>query len=114
MNSFGDNFRIAIFGESHAPATGIVLDGVPAGIELSQNDFTADILRRKSGSLGTTPRIEDDIPEILSGVADGCTTGAPLTIIFRLSHKIIPLSERSQDPDMQILWQVLNIISTTI
>ncbi len=83
MNSFGDNFRIAIFGESHAPATGIVLDGVPAGIELSQNDFTADILRRKSGSLGTTPRIEDDIPEILSGVADGCTTGAPLTIIFR-------------------------------
>lgn len=83
MNSFGDNFRIAIFGESHAPATGIVLDGVPAGIELSQNDFTADILRRKSGSLGTTPRIEDDIPEILSGVADGCTTGTPLTIIFR-------------------------------
>ena len=82
MDSFGRKFRLSIFGESHGTAIGVVLDGVQPGLPLGVEDFTADILRRKSGSKGTTPRIEADEPEILSGVYNGFTTGAPLTIIF--------------------------------
>lgn len=83
MNSFGRYFRVSIFGESHGPAIGIVMDGVPAGIPLSEDDFTEDIDRRRSGGDGTTPRREPDCPEILSGVHDGFTTGAPLTVIIK-------------------------------
>ena len=82
MNTFGRKFRISIFGESHGTAIGIVIDGVQPGIALSEEDFQRDILRRKSGKKGTTPRIESDQPEILSGVYNGYTTGAPLAIIF--------------------------------
>ena len=83
MNTFGSNFKVEIFGESHGPAIGVVVDGVKAGIPLSKDDFMEDILRRKSGAKGTTPRIEADEPEILSGVFEGHTTGAPIAIIFR-------------------------------
>ena len=83
MNSYGNKFRISIFGESHGHAIGVVMDGVPAGISLCEDDFNEDLARRKGGAKGTTPRIEDDMPEILSGVYEGCTTGAPLTVIFR-------------------------------
>lgn len=83
MNSYGKKFRLSIFGESHGVLIGVVMDGVPAGIDLCEEDFLADLARRKSGAKGTTPRMEDDMPEIVSGVCDGCTTGAPLTVIFR-------------------------------
>ena len=83
MNSFGRKFRVSIFGESHGELIGVVIDGVPAGLELSAKDFTDDILRRKSGAKGTTPRIESDEPTIVSGVFEGHTTGAPLTITFK-------------------------------
>lgn len=83
MNTFGRKFRVSIFGESHGELIGVVLDGVPAGLELSEQDFEQDILRRKSGAKGTTPRIEDDMPQIVSGVFEGHTTGAPLTIVFK-------------------------------
>ena len=83
MNTFGRKFRVSIFGESHGEAIGVVLDGVQPGIPLSEEDFAGDISRRKSGPKGTTPRTEDDAPEILSGVYNGFTTGAPLSIIFR-------------------------------
>ena len=82
MNTFGRKFRVSIFGESHGELIGVVLDGVPAGLELAPEDFTQDILRRKSGAKGTTPRIEADAPKIVSGVYEGQTTGAPLTIVF--------------------------------
>ena len=82
MNSFGRKFRVSIFGESHGKQIGVVLDGVPAGLELSEEDLMKDILRRKSGARGTTPRIEADQPVIVSGVYEGHTTGAPLTILF--------------------------------
>ena len=82
MNSFGRKFRVSIFGESHGRQIGVVLDGVPAGLELSEEDLMKDILRRKSGARGTTPRIEADQPIIVSGVFEGHTTGAPLTILF--------------------------------
>ena len=82
MNSFGRKFRVSIFGESHGEQIGVVLDGVPAGLELTEDDFINDIARRKSGAKGTTPRIEADKPKIVSGVYEGHTTGAPLAILF--------------------------------
>ena len=82
MNSFGHSFRVTVFGESHGPVVGVVLDGVPAGIELSEEDFAADIARRSPGEPGTTARKEADKPQVLSGVFNGHTTGAPLAIVF--------------------------------
>jgi chorismate synthase len=82
MNSFGTLFKISIFGESHGPAVGIVIDGCPAGIPLELHDFTHDLQRRKPGSKGTTTRVEMDEPELLSGVYNGKTTGAPIAITF--------------------------------
>ena len=83
MNTFGHNFRISIFGESHGEGIGAVLDGVPAGIQICEDDFTEAIARRAPGAKGTTPRKESDKIEILSGVYNGQTTGAPLAYIFR-------------------------------
>ena len=83
MNTIGRKFRVSIFGESHGELIGVVLDGVTEGLELSEQDFMEDILRRKSGAKGPTPRIEADQPMIVSGVFEGHTTGAPLTIVFK-------------------------------
>ena len=83
MNTFGRKFRVSIFGESHGEGIGVVLDGVPAGLELSEADFTADIDRRRSGAKGTTPRKESDMPQIMSGVFEGHTTGAPMAVVFK-------------------------------
>lgn len=82
MNRFGHNFRLSLWGESHGPQIGIVIDGVPAGIALGVEDFAADLARRRSGATGTTPRRETDIPQLVSGIYRGHTTGAPLTIEF--------------------------------
>lgn len=82
MNSFGRIFRVHIFGESHGECVGLTIDGCPAGLPLSVEDFTADIERRKPGAKGTTPRREDDIPQIKTGLFNGKTTGAPITILF--------------------------------
>lgn len=83
MNSFGRKFRMSVFGESHGEGLGVVLDGVPAGMPLSESDFMADLVRRRGGRKGTTPRKEADVPVILSGVFEGHTTGAPLAILFK-------------------------------
>ncbi len=88
MNSFGQIFRVSLFGESHGPAIGVIVDGCPAGLPLNAGDFSADLLRRKSGSRGTTPRMEADLPEIISGVFNGFTTGAPVTLLTRNTNKI--------------------------
>ena len=82
MNSFGRIFRVHIFGESHGECVGLTIDGCPAGLPLSVEDFTTDIERRKPGALGTTPRKEDDTPQVKTGLFNGKTTGAPLTILF--------------------------------
>ncbi len=82
MNSFGRLFRIHIFGESHGESVGLAIDGCPAGLALSADDFIADIERRKGGAKGTTPRKEDDLPIFKSGVFNNKTTGAPITILF--------------------------------
>ncbi|MDO5442040.1 MAG: chorismate synthase [Bacteroidia bacterium] len=97
MDTFGRKFKVSIFGESHGEYIGAVLDGVPQGIRLSADDFSEDIARRSPGArgaaargeentVGTTPRVESDEPLIVSGILDGCTTGAPLTILFKNSN----------------------------
>lgn len=83
MNSFGRIFRIHIIGESHGECVGVIIDGCPAGLPIDVADFEVDIERRKGGTQkGTTPRKEDDIPLIKTGVFNGKTTGAPITILF--------------------------------
>ncbi len=83
MNSFGRIFRVHIFGESHGESVGIVIDGCPAGLALSEDDLLPDLERRKGGKQkGTTPRQEADYPFFKSGLFNGKTTGAPITIIF--------------------------------
>ena len=95
MNSFGRIFRIHIFGESHGECVGVTIDGCPAGLSLSADDFKTDIERRKGGSKGTTPRKEEDAPQLKTGVFNGKTTGAPLTILFDNSNT------RSRDYEKQ-------------
>ena len=82
MNCFGRMFRVSIFGESHGIQIGAVIDGCPAGIPLTEDDLKDDLTRRRAGGRGTTPRVEPDLPRIVSGVFRGKTTGAPLTIVF--------------------------------
>ena len=82
MNTFGKNFRVSIFGESHGSCVGVTIDGMLPGMPLAPEDFTEDLQRRKTGALGTSPRKESDVPDIVSGVYQGRTTGAPLTILF--------------------------------
>lgn len=83
MNSFGTNFRVELFGESHGPAIGVIIDGVPPGILLEPSHFKEDLNRRSGGKKGTTPRVEEDSLEFLSGLYNGHTTGTPLSIIVR-------------------------------
>lgn len=82
MNSFGRIFRLSIYGESHGPCLGIVLDGCPAGLPLEEKDFETDIQRRNPLLEGTTPRKENDRPQLFGGVYERKTTGAPLHILF--------------------------------
>ncbi|MEI7589253.1 MAG: chorismate synthase [Chitinophagia bacterium] len=83
MNRFGTLFNVQIFGESHGACVGITIDGCPAGMPLEVADFVADMERRKGGQQkGTTPRQEDDIPIIKSGLFNGVTTGAPIMMLF--------------------------------
>ena len=82
MNTVGTLFKVSIFGESHGKLVGVLLDGVPSGIKLSEEDFISDIERRKPNKKGTTPRKESDIPHIESGVFNGYTTGGAILITF--------------------------------
>lgn len=82
MNSWGNRFRVTLWGESHGAQVGVTIDGVPAGIALAESDFEADLARRRAGAAGTTPRKESDAPHIVSGLHRGFTTGAPLTVEF--------------------------------
>ena len=82
--NFGKNYKISIFGESHGSALGINIDGIPAGTELDLNFISEEMKRRAPGRTKlTTPRVEKDEFEILSGFFDGKTTGTPLAMIVR-------------------------------
>ncbi len=83
-NSFGNIFRITTWGESHGEALGVVVDGVPAGLPLEEADIQAFLDRRKPGQSSiSTPRVEADRVEILSGVFEGVTTGTPISMLVR-------------------------------
>lgn len=83
-NSFGQIFKITTFGESHGPAIGVVIDGCPAGLLLTVNDINEQLAFRRPGQNAfTSPRSEPDLAEILSGVFEGKTTGAPIAILIR-------------------------------
>ena len=93
-NSFGKQFVVTSFGESHGPALGCIVDGVPPNLELSEADIQIDLDRRKPGtSQYTTQRKEPDTVEILSGVFEGKTTGAPIGLLIRNQD------QRSRDYD---------------
>lgn len=82
-NSFGKAFRITTWGESHGKAIGVVIDGCPASLPLSDEDIINELKKRQPGLTPyTTPRGEKDIAEIYSGVFEGKTTGAPISIII--------------------------------
>ncbi|MHB8163810.1 MAG: chorismate synthase [Methanoregula sp.] len=84
MNTFGRNFRITTFGESHGPAVGVVIDGCPAGLALAENDIQPLLDRRRPGTSPlSSPRKESDKIEILSGVFEGMTTGTPIALMVR-------------------------------
>ncbi len=83
-NSYGEKFKITIFGQSHADAIGVVIEGIPAGITLDMLLISKMMARRATGNAPfATARKEDDLPEIVSGVVDGVTCGAPLCAIIR-------------------------------
>jgi chorismate synthase len=83
-NSFGTVFRFTTFGESHGPGIGVVIEGVPSGMELSVEEIQHQLDRRKPGQSDvSTPRKELDQADILSGVFQGRTTGAPLAVFIR-------------------------------
>ena len=83
-NSFGQAFRITTAGESHGPANVVIIDGVPPGLSLSVDDLMVDLNRRRPGqSHIVTQRQEADVPEILSGIFEGRTTGTSLAILIR-------------------------------
>ena len=82
-SSIGNKIKLSIFGESHGEAIGCVVDGLPAGIKLDMDKIYMDMSRRAPGKDKTaTPRLEKDIPHILSGVLNGTTTGAPLAMVI--------------------------------
>lgn len=88
-SSFGTIFKITTWGESHGKALGVVVDGCPAGLELSETDIQQYLDRRKPGTSSiTTPRKEDDEVEILSGVFEGRTTGTPISLMVRNTSQI--------------------------
>ena len=99
-SSFGRLLTVTTFGESHGPAVGAVLDGVPPGLPLAEGDIQRELDRRRPGqSSVTTERAESDKVEILSGVFEGKTTGTPVALLIR--------NEGARSGDYQSLREVL-------
>jgi chorismate synthase len=87
-NSFGKMFSLTSFGESHGPAMGVILDGVPANLTFNLQDLQDQLERRAPGKIaGTTSRQENDIAEILSGIFEGKTLGTPIAVIIRNTNQ---------------------------
>jgi chorismate synthase len=91
-STYGTNFRVTTFGESHGKGVGCVVDGVPPRLPISTEEIQRELDRRRPGqSIITTPRKEEDTCEVLSGVADGVTLGTPIAVLVRNKD------QRSQD-----------------
>lgn len=88
MNTLGNKLKVTIFGQSHAPAIGCVIDGLPAGFAPDMERIAAFMARRAPGrNPWSTSRRESDTPEILSGLADGRTCGAPVAMVIHNSNQ---------------------------
>ena len=88
-NRFGNIFCITTWGESHGPALGVVIDGCPSGLPLSEKDFEGDMARRRGGNNQfATPREESDIVHVESGTYEGVTTGTPISLRIENKHQI--------------------------
>lgn len=89
-STYGSIFKITTWGESHGPALGVVIDGCPAGLALNEEDIQKYLDRRKPGQNSTTTaRKEGDKVEILSGVFEGMTTGAPISLMVRDRKSVV-------------------------
>lgn len=95
MNTYGTLFKVTIYGESHQQAIGVIVDGVPAGILFDQHKIEADLEKRKPHAIGTTPRIEKDDINVLSGIFNGYTTGSPIHVMI--------LNQNTQSKDYEHL-----------
>ncbi|MBP2142892.1 chorismate synthase [Methanococcus voltae] len=89
MNTYGNLFRVTVWGESHGKALGAVIDGCPSNLELSEADIQKELNRRRPGySIFSTPRKEEDKVEILSGIFEGKTTGTPISaLVYNTNQK---------------------------
>ena len=97
-NFFGNVFKITTFGESHGPCIGVVIDGCPSGVEITEDEIFEVLKKRRPGAMYTSPRKEKDQPKILSGVFNGVTTGAPIAIVIE-----------NQDQDSQSYDEIKNL-----
>ncbi len=93
MNTYGQLFKVTLYGESHGEAIGVIIDGMKAGIIINEDLIFEDLAKRKPNALGTTPRKELDEPIILSGVFNGRSTGSPIHVMIKNSNT------RSEDYD---------------
>jgi len=82
VNSYGKLFQVTLYGESHQPAIGVVVDGMPAGTVINLDLITSDLKLRQPGAIGTTPRKEADLFKITSGVFNGVATGSPIHLMI--------------------------------
>ncbi len=82
MNSYGTLFKVTLYGESHQPSIGVVIDGMPPGIVIDEETIHADLAQRKPGATGTTTRHEDDAFVITAGVFNGRSTGSPIHLMI--------------------------------
>ena len=99
MFTYGKNIRLSIFGQSHSPAIGVTIDGLPAGFPIDFGELQAFMLRRKPGQgAHTTKRKEADESEFLSGLVDGITCGSPLSAVIRNTD--------ARSSDYEQLWDV--------
>lgn len=82
MNTIGHNFRITIYGESHGSNIGVIIDGCPPGLNISLVEIANDLAKRRPGAKATTSRIENDEFQVISGIFQGYSTGAPINIMI--------------------------------
>ena len=93
-STWGNRIKISVFGESHGPAIGVVIDGLPSGVSIDEAGIIKEMQRRAPGSqAGSTPRKEADLPTVLSGIYKGKTTGTPLAM------EILNMNTHSSDYD---------------
>ena len=95
MNTFGTFFKVSLFGESHGPALGVVLDGILPGLPLCEADFEADLARRKSGAKGSTARRESDLPRLAEPTVPAETQHNSL-ILVRIDVGHVRIDDRNR------------------